>query len=491
MASGAPKSLRILMIASEAYPFSKTGGLADVATALSKALGRLGHEVTLITPRYRGMAAGTPLDQGRVHVGGVWWPVSFGEAVLGPGARVLFLDCPPLYDRPGIYNEDGADYLDNAVRFAVLGGAAVDWIARQSAPHHIVHAHDWQAGLAPLYLRRATDPGTVFTIHNLAYQGIMDKAWVPRLGLSWADFTIAGFEFYDRLSFLKAGVNFAAAVTTVSPTYAEEIQRPEYGNGFDGVMRARSGALTGILNGIDTDEWDPRHDRFLPAPYDASDLSGKGAAKRTLLDSFGLPVSEESLAGPVVGMVSRMVDQKGLDLIAAIAPELPALGTFVVLGTGEPRYQDMWRSLAASQPERVAVHIGYDERRAHLIEAGGDIFMMPSRFEPCGLNQMYSLRYGTVPVVRAVGGLVDTVRPYDPRNGRGTGFLFADYTPAALRDSLQTAVSLYGSNRAAWTRLQKNGMRKDFSWDRSAAEYVKVYKRVLASRRDVPSGRGI
>jgi starch synthase len=451
-----------------------------VSTALSKALGRLGHEVTLITPRYRGMDGGTPVDQTYVQVAGVWWGASFGEAPLGPGARVLFLDCPALYDRAGIYNENGADYDDNAVRFGVLAAASADWLTRQPAAHQIVHAHDWQAGLAPLYLRRATDPGTVFTIHNLAYQGIVDKAWVPRLGLSWADFTVNGFEFYDRLSFLKAGVNFADAVTTVSPTYAEEIQRPEYGYGFDGVMRARSHALTGILNGIDTDDWDPRHDRFLPAAYDESDLSGKLAAKRALLEIYGLPLSEQSLAMPLVGMVSRMVDQKGLDLIAAIAGDLPSMATFAILGTGEPHYQDMWRGLAAWQPQRVGVHIGYDERRAHLIEAGADIFMMPSRFEPCGLNQMYSLRYGTVPVVRAVGGLVDTVRPYNPKNGQGTGFLFSDYAPWALRDSLQAAVSLYRTNPAAWKRLQKNGMRKDFSWDHSAAEYVKMYKRVLA-----------
>lgn len=487
----APTSLRILMIASEAYPYSKTGGLADVSTALSKALGRLGHQVTLITPRYRDIDPGALVDEGRVHVAGEWWTVGFGEVPLGPGARALFLDCPPLYDRAGIYNEHGVDYDDNAVRFGVLAAAAVDWLSRQPAPHHIVHAHDWQAGLAPLYLRRASDPGTVFTIHNIAYQGIVDKAWVTRLGLSWADFTVGGFEFFDRLSFLKAGVNFAGAVTTVSPTYADEIQRPEYGYGFDGVMRARREALGGILNGIDTDEWDPRRDPHLPVPYDASDLSGKVAAKRALLETFGLPVSDETLAEPVVGMVSRMVDQKGLDLISAIAADLPSMARFTVLGTGEPRYQDMWRGLAQWRPDRVAVHIGYDERRAHLIEAGADVFMMPSRFEPCGLNQMYSLRYGTVPVVRAVGGLVDTVRPYDSRNGQGTGFLFSDYAPWALRDTLQAALALYRSNRRAWTRLQKNGMRKDFSWDRSAGEYVKVYKRVLASRRDASSGHGI
>lgn len=484
------------MIASEAYPFSKTGGLADVAAALPRALGRLGHEVTLITPRYRAVAAAPVVDTTRVEVAGTWFEVAFGEAMLGPGARVLFVDCPPLFDRPGIYNEDGVDYADNAVRFALLSAAAIDWMSRQPAPFHVVHGHDWQAGLAPVHLRDRSAgglPATVFTIHNLAYQGIVDKAWVPLLGLCWEDFTVDGFEFYDRLSFLKAGVNFADAVTTVSPTYADEIQRPEYGYGFDGVMRASRDRLTGILNGIDTDEWDPRRDPHLPQPYDRDDLGGKAAAKRALLDTYGLPVDDETMARPLVGMVSRMVDQKGLDLIAAIAGELPYMdATFTILGTGEARYQDMWRELASWRPDRVSVFIGYDERRAHLVEAGADIFMMPSRYEPCGLNQMYSLRYGTVPVVRAVGGLVDTVRPYNPRNGQGTGFLFSDYSPDALRATLQAALAMCRGNRKAWTRLQRNGMRKDFSWDRSAGEYVKVYKGVMASRQGRPAGgRGI
>jgi len=489
----APKQLRILMVASEAYPFSKTGGLADVTAALPKALGRLGHDVTLITPRYRGIEAGTLVDSARLHVAGTWLDVDFSERALGPGARVLFLDCPPLYDRPGIYNEQGIDYTDNALRFGLLAAASVDWLGRQPLPMDIVHAHDWQAGLVPVYLRDPGHPATVFTIHNLAYQGIVDKAWVPRLGLGWQDFTVAGFEFYDRLSLLKAGVNFADHVTTVSPTYAAEIQRPEYGNGFDGVMRARAAHLTGILNGIDTDEWDPRRDPFLPVPFDVSDLAGKSLAKRALLEVYGLPLTDRTMAQPVVGMVSRMVDQKGLDLVAALAAELPFLdASFVVLGTGDTRYQDMWNGLSAWRPDRIAAHVGFDERRAHLIEGGADLFLMPSRFEPCGLNQMYSLRYGTVPVVRAVGGLVDTVRPFNPHNGQGTGFLFSEYSPDALRETLSAALALYRGNPKAWTRLQKNGMRKDFSWDRSAAEYVKVYKRVMARRRDTrPTGPGI
>ncbi len=475
------------MVASEAFPFSKTGGLADVASALPKALGRLGHHVTLITPRYRGIDAGPAVDTVRLEMAGRFWEATLHEVPLGPGARVLFLDCPPLYDRPGIYNQDNRDYDDNALRFAFLSAAAVDWQSRQAEPAHVIHAHDWQAGLTPVYARRLPPAAAICTVHNLAYQGIFDKAWVPPLGLTWDEFTVGGFEFYDRLSFLKAGVNASAIVTTVSPTYAGEVTRPEYGYGFEGVMQACGPRLIGILNGIDADEWNPAADRHLPAPYDASDLSGKALAKRALLETYGLPTDADAVARPVIGMVSRMVDQKGLDLIAALASELPFLdATFTILGTGDTRYQEMWRGLAAWRPDRIGVHIGYDERRAHLIEGGADMFMVPSRFEPCGLNQMYSLRYGTIPVVRAVGGLVDTVRPYSPANGAGTGFLFSDYTPDAFRAALTAALTMYRQNRKAWARLQKNGMRKDWSWDRSAAEYVKVYKRVMASRRGTP-----
>jgi starch synthase len=312
--------------------------------------------------------------------------------------------------------------------------------------------------------------------------------------LRWQDFTIDGFEFFDRLSFMKSGINLSSAITTVSPTYAEEIQRPEYGNGLDGAIQRRRDVLTGILNGIDPDEWNPAADPYLPAPFDARDLSGKQAAKRALLERFGFAVTSAVLSRPVIGMVSRMVDQKGLDLIAAAAGELTALdATFAIVGTGEARYQDMWRVLARSRPDRVSAFIGFDEQRAHLVEGGSDIFMMPSRFEPCGLNQMYSLRYGTVPVVRAVGGLVDTVRPFTAGNSRGTGFLFAQYHPRAFLEALRTALAVY-PDKKRWTRLQKNGMKADFSWDRSAGEYVKMYKRLrrpsARSANSAPSAAG-
>jgi len=323
---------------------------------------------------------------------------------------------------------------------------------------------------------------TVVTIHNLAYQGVFDKTWVPRLGLHWSDFTVGGFEFFDRLGFLKAGINFADAITTVSPTYADEIQRPEYGHGLDGVIRARRDRITGILNGIDTDEWNPAADPYLPEPFDANRLSAKAASKRALLARFGFAVTDDLLARPIIGMVSRMEDQKGLDLIAAAAEALISLdATFTVVGTGQPHYQDLWRHLSQRHPDRVSAFIGFDEQRAHLVEAGADMFLMPSRFEPCGLNQMYSLRYGTIPIVRAVGGLVDTVRPCNPKNGQGNGFLFSDYTPGVMLRTIETALAVF-ARKKIWTRLQKNAMRSDFSWNRSAAEYVKIYRQLRPSR---------
>lgn len=488
-----PRGLRILMIASEAQPFSKTGGLADVVAALPKALGRLGHDVTVITPRYRGAPDGPVAGAVAVDVAGYRFRARLLEQVIGPGARVLLLDCPELYDRAGIYYEGGADYPDNAIRYAFLSAAAIDFAAQQAAPFDILHTHDWQGGLAPIYARALARVPSVMTIHNLAYQGIFDKSWVPRLGLRWDDFTIAGFEFFDRLSFLKAGINFAGALTTVSPTYAEEIQRPEYGHALDGVIRARHDRLTGILNGIDPDEWNPAADPHLPEPFDAERLPAKAASKRALLQRFGLEVSDETMARPVVGMVSRMVDQKGLDLIAAVAGQLASLdATFVIVGTGDPLYQDMWRRLSQWRPDRISAFIGFDEPRAHLVEAGADMFLMPSRFEPCGLNQMYSLRYGTIPIVRAVGGLVDTVRPYNPKNGQGTGFLFSEYAPGAMLRTIETALATF-PNKKVWNRLQKNGMRADFSWDRSAAEYVKIYRRLQPARttRRAPASKKV
>jgi starch synthase len=479
-----PAGKSVLLIGAEAQPFAKTGGLADVLGALPPALARLGWDAIVALPKYRGMSAGTLAERFPVTVGGYTRDVGFFEAPLGAGARALLVDCPDLYDRDALYAVNNVDYPDNPRRFAMLVRGALEFAGRRGSGPSVVHAHDWQAGLAPVYLKTvyARHPvlgGTpsVFTIHNLAYPGLFEPDWLPRLDLGWDLFTIDRLEYWRRISYLKGGINDAEMLTTVSPRYAQEIQTPELGFGFDGVLRRRRADLVGILNGIDTREWDPAADPFLPRPYSADDLSGKAAAKATVLRHYGLP--DGVMKRPLVGMVSRMVDQKGFDLLATLADDLPRLdASFVILGTGDGRYQSLWTALAARYPDRIGARIGFDERLAHLIEAGADIFLMPSQFEPCGLNQMYSLRYGTVPVVRAVGGLADTVRDYDPRDAATTGFVFHEYAPAALLEALARALRLF-ADTDAWRAVQLAGMRQDFSWDRSAREYVKIYDRAI------------
>jgi starch synthase len=482
-------SRRVLMIASEALPFAKTGGLADVLGALPPALARLGWDVSVILPRYRGITGGSLVDRFPLTMGGVTREVGIFEIPGTASTRALFVDCPALYDRDGIYGAGGADFPDNALRFATLVRVALEFTARTGVAPAIVHAHDWQAALAPVYLNSlyVAHPilgrtASVLTIHNLAYQGVFDASWMPRLDLGPELFTVERLEFWGRLSFLKGGVTDADVLTTVSPTYAREIQTPEFGFGFDGVLRARSSDLVGILNGIDTADWDPARDPRLPKPYEVGDLSGKAVAKADVLARYRLPTDAAAMARPLIGMISRMVDQKGFDLIAALTDTLPRLdATVVVLGTGEARYQDLWTRLAADHPGRIGARIGFDESLAHLIEAGADIFLMPSRFEPCGLNQMYSLRYGTVPVVRAVGGLADTVTDYAPDRPDSTGFVFREYSPAALLEALQRALALYG-DATRWKALQVSGMEQDHSWDRSAREYVTIYGRARRAR---------
>ncbi len=472
----------VLIIGSEAVPFAKTGGLADVLGALPVAIARLGWRVTLALPRYRGVDAGTLVERFPISIGGFTAEVGFFEAPLADNARALLIDCPELYDRDELYGEGSADYPDNPLRFAMLARAALDLAVRRGNGPTLVHAHDWQAALAPVFLKTvyAAHPvlaGTpsVLTIHNLAYQGSFAPAWLPRLDLPWDLFAIDRLEFWGRISFLKGGINYAEILTTVSRRYAEEIQTPELGAGFDGILRRRAADLVGILNGIDTAQWDPARDPYLPRPFSACDLDAKAASKRHLLAHYGLPVDDATLARPLVGMISRMVDQKGFDLIAAVAGELPRVdATFVVLGTGEARYQDLWTRLAIEHPDRIGAHIGFDEPLAHLIEGGADIFLMPSRFEPCGLNQMYSLRYGTIPVVRAVGGLADTVED------GVTGVVFEEYSGAALLGALERAIALF-ADRRHWRLLQAAAMRQDHSWDRSAREYVNMYERAIGT----------
>jgi starch synthase len=480
------RTFHILTIASEAAPWAKTGGLADVLGGLPDALDGLGHAVTLVIPKYRGVTLPeTQTVTRRVTLGAFAHDVSFHTAQLSERRRVVFVDCPALFDREALYGTKAGDYPDNDRRFGLLSTAALDFAQHElTGAVDIVHAHDWQAGLAPFLLRSAPQrwtrlarAGLVFTIHNLAYQGLFPRSSVPALGLDWQVFTMNGAEFWGQVSFLKAGINYSDIVTTVSPAYARETLEPAAGAGLDGVLRARGDRYTGILNGIDTRTWSPDVDTWLPAQYDAGDLGGKRVCKRALLERLGLPQGDDALARPVIGMVSRLVDQKGVDLILGAADALLKLdATFVFIGTGDPRYEQALKDLAAATPSRVAASIGFDEGLAHLVEAGADMFLMPSRFEPCGLNQMYSLRYGTVPIVHGVGGLDDTISPYTSRARRANGFKFHEPTPEALARTVQQAVRVFG-DRPAWERLMRQGMSEDHSWRTSAREYVKVYRR--------------
>jgi len=483
------------MVASEVHPFAKTGGLADVLGALPPALTKLGHQVDVVMPRYRGITVGASIGQITVTLGGQVDVVDV-SAVVDRNVRYVFVSQAPYFDREYLYGAASRDYPDNPERFAFLSNAALSWAASTGHRYDVVHAHDWQAGLIPLLVRRgvpawrgAERPATIFTIHNLAYQGIFDASWLPRLGLGWDLMRIDALEYWNRISFLKGGIMFAEVITTVSPRYAEEIQTPELGFGFDGILRSRASDLVGILNGIDYDQWDPERDLNLPVPFSASKMAGKAAAKRRVLETFGLPKTPDTGRRPLVAMISRLVDQKGFDLLGQISDALPVLGaSFVLLGSGEPQIETQWRELAIRHPNRIGVRIGFDDALAHLMEGGADLFLMPSRFEPCGLNQMYSLRYGTVPVVHATGGLFDTVHNVDETSGNGTGFTFNEYSPVALLGALGRALQMF-ENRPAWRRIQMAGMREDFSWDASAREYVKVYERVAAANRaGAPSG---
>ena len=479
-----PDPLNILFVTSEARPFAKTGGLADVCGALPQALARLGHKVTVVLPKYRGTQTdGTPGWAANIPFGANVYPVHFVEQTLEPGVTAVLIDAPDLYDRPGIYGEDGGEYLDNAFRFAVLCRGALEYTRLKGVRPSAIHAHDWQGALAPVYARTVLkdDPfvggvKTVLTIHNLAFQGCFDQKELQWIDLGLDLYNLNVLEFWGRASALKGGVVLSDVITTVSPTYAREILEPEGGFGFNGILKSRANSLVGILNGIDTDVWNPETDPHLPVRFGPSSLDAKRTVKRALLEAAGLPSDEAALHRPLIGIVSRLTHQKGCDLYAGAAELLMRFdASWVVLGSGDSWCEDIWTRLAVNHPDRVATTIGFDDRLAHLIEGGADMFLMPSWYEPCGLNQMYSQRYGTLPIVRAVGGLQDTVVDPDESMDRATGFKFLDYTPDALLWVLGRAVGMFG-NPQSWQGFQQNAMRQDFSWDVSAREYVKVYR---------------
>ncbi len=489
--------MKILHVASEVAPWSETGGLAQVVGALGAPLARAAAEVrcAVASPLYRGIAervraSGLELIDRHIEVSvvldGRRLAGRFVSVEAPEQAPVHFLDCPELYDRDGIYGDSRGDFGDNSLRFAMLCRGAIDASERLlgGAPD-VLHAHDWQAGLVPVYLQRHArgwlpDTRAVFTIHNLAYQGVFPKSTVESLDLGWAGFHLNGFELYDQVSFLKAGVAFADATTTVSPTYAREMLTPKFGCNLDDFLAhgARGGVL-GILNGIDTRAWNPAADPHLPATFDADDLAGKAVCRQQLLQEMGLKAAADEL---VLGVVSRFAEQKGMDLVAELASQLYSLGArLVVLGSGEAALEARFRQLGDWFGDHLAVRLGYVPALAHRIYAGADAVLVPSRFEPCGLAQLYAMRYGALPIASAVGGLADTV--VDPGDaallsGQGNGFCFQHPTADGLRWAVERAARLFRREPRGWKRITARAMRHDVSWASSAAGYLQLYQRL-------------
>jgi len=491
MAGSTDRPLRVLFVASEAVPLAKTGGLADVVGALPRALNALGCDVRIVVPCYRSVRqSGLSLEPLPGEI-----PVAFDGRVLP--ARVLetridgrvpcyLIRRDEFFDRSHLYGTPEGDYWDNDVRFLYFCKAVFSLCGALSYSPDVMHCHDWQAGLVPAFLRYTDGRGrgfsptrSVLTIHNLAYQGIFPPEIFARTGLPGSFFSADGMEFWGKANFLKAGIVCADILSTVSPSYSREVLSPEFGCGLEGVLADRAGDLHGVLNGADYDEWDPARDVHLCRRYDANDLAGKRECKEALTRELG--VRAASAGAPLFGMISRMTYQKGMDLVVAAARGMMDLGVnCVILGDGEERYRADCESLVRRFPGRFAVHFGFDNPLAHRIQGGCDFLLMPSRYEPCGLNQIYAMRYGTVPVVRSTGGLRDTVAEFDPPGGRGTGFLFHAHDPTAFLQAVKRAVDVYTPQGASWERIRSNGMAQRFSWDRSARGYLRLYEGLRA-----------
>ena len=492
--------MNVLLASSECFPFSKTGGLADMVAALGKALAVDGHRVRIVTPLYRGLrekhpaiareeAAITVQLDGRI-VSAQLWSIS-----PAPNLTILLIDQPEFFDRAALYGEGGHDYPDNAARFIFLS-KAVAYLARNlPAPPEIVHVHDWQVGLAPLLIQHEalvtgwrSAPATILTIHNLAYQGVFPYQDYTLTNLPNEYFTTDGIEFYGKMSCLKAGIVYADMITTVSPRYAREITTEQYGCGLDGVLRSRHDRLIGILNGVDYGEWKTENNKFLEHSFNAENFAGKAAQKTALQAEMKLPVAADL---PLFGTITRLAEQKGIDiLISALEEMLSSNMQFVLLGSGNPAYERGFLTLAARHPEKVAVKLGYDHGLSHRIEAGCDFFLMPSRFEPCGLNQMYSLRYGTIPIVRVTGGLDDSVTDVSEDPAIADGIKFTEYSARALVKAIRKALVLY-EDGALLTHFRKNAMTVDFSWEHCTHEYEAAFQRALELRREPRGTSGV
>lgn len=491
------KQINILFAASEVVPFAKTGGLADVAGALPIVIKELGHEIRIAMPRYAciGERKHKLHDIVRLHAQAI--PIAPTPVDIDikssfltnskAKVQVYFIENPRYFGREGLYQDPAnknKDYPDNDERFILFCRAILETLKRLGWQPDIIHCNDWQTGLIPVYLKTLyrDDPffkntRTVLTVHNLAYQGNFPASSFRKTGLPVQVFHPDGVEFYGSFNFLKAGLIYADAITTVSQKYAEEIRtQEEFGCGLSGVLEKRKEDLYGILNGIDYREWSPESDPYIPARYGPKNISGKKEDKLALLRRMRLPTEGPTL---LLGMISRLADQKGFDLLQQAAEDLLRLPVqLVILGTGEKKYHDFLESLRSRYPEKVAIELGFSTELAHLIEAGADAFLMPSRYEPCGLNQMYSMKYGTIPVVRATGGLDDTIENYDPATRAGTGFKFVRYDAREFFEAIGRAVRLF-ADREAWEQLMRNAMGKDFSWEVSARKYIQVYKKII------------
>jgi len=483
------KKIKILFASGEALPYVKTGGLADVAGTLPVELVNLGVEPVIFLPEYRGIREKFKLEPTGIKVS---VPIQEYEdtvikegevfTTVKNGVRAFFLRNDEYFDREYLYSTPQGDYKDNAARFVFFTRAILEFVKAGGFAPGIIHCHDWQASLIPLYLKTLyrDEPAlkkikTLLTIHNLAYQGVFWAFDIKQIGLDWGYFTPDLLEFYGQVNFLKGGLIYADLINTVSKKYAEEIQTPEFGCKMEGILNVRSKDLFGIVNGLDYSVWNPETDPQIPDNFSARDLAGKKICKAELKKELGLAVG----SAPLIGCISRLADQKGLDLVAESLDEILGMGfQLVILGTGQDKYHNLFNSLADRYQGKASFRIEFNEPLAHRIEAGADLFLMPSRYEPCGLNQLISLKYGTIPVVRATGGLDDTVENFEPKTGKGTGFKFADPTKEAMLNALKNALDVYTLPKL-WEKLVKNGMNRDFSWKNSAQEYLKLYQALL------------
>jgi len=487
--------MNIAFVSSEVVPFSKTGGLADVAGALPPEIAKLGHKVSIYTPYYRTTKKVDPrakvIAEGLVPVGSEMtpWTLYLSSASKGD-VKIYFIGCDQYFDRDGLYGTAQGDYEDSCSRFVLFCRAVIAAAQAVGDPVDVWHCHDWQTALLPVYLKISfktlpffKDAATVFTIHNMAYQGHFWHWDYPLLNLPWQHYNWKELEFHGKMNLLKGALVHSDLLVTVSPTYAREIQHPDGGWGLQGVLGDRKDDLTGIVNGIDTQSWNPRIDSLLPTTYSSEKLDGKKSCKNALRKRFNLPDGPSA----IIGMIGRLFEQKGFDLVAHVIDDLLRRDIqLVILGTGRVEFHNLLHRVQQANPKKVAVAFAFDNALAHLIEAGSDMFLMPSRYEPCGLNQLYSLAYGTPPIVRDVGGLADTITDTNQEtlgNGTATGFKFSDYSGEAMMGCLDRALDLYFTRPEDWRRVQKNGMAQDWSWEQSARKYVQVYERALGKVR--------